>query len=401
MQSIMLESDIRIALEKFISWKKDFGYISYDRMDFWSSRFGVFAKKIFYKNKVLGAPFAIYGLLLENFLPTIQKCYSKKHREIIGDSHFALGYLELYKKTYDQNYLEEAERLLADMLKYGVEDSGKLAWGYNFGWQTEHGYWNKGIPLITITPYAFWAFKSHYEITGSVESKAHAIAIANWALEDLQEKEMRNHTKCFSYSPVQKDIVINANSYRAAVLCHAYELTHEKKFLLAAKENIRFIIEYQGDQGEWYYEAKGEKNNFIDHFHTCFVLRNLKYCYDVIQDKSIKSAIELGYEFYKKELFYSNGYPKHFAKAKYAKLRKYEMYDFAESIKLGILLSDIIPGSSGISRFLAQELCANFQLPTGHFVTRVTSLNTVHKVPYLRWPQAQLFYSLTMLYSNK
>ena len=93
-----------------------------------------------------------------------------------------------------------------------------------FGWQTYVGYWKPGIPLITITPYAFWAFKRHYKITGSENSKEIALSIAKFALEDLNEIEMPNGTMCANYSPVSEDIVINANTYRAAVLMEAYEM---------------------------------------------------------------------------------------------------------------------------------------------------------------------------------
>ena len=73
------------------------------------------------------------------------------------------------------------------------------------------------------------------------------------------------------------------------------------------------------------------------------------------------------------------------------------MYDYAEGIKLGVLLDSEINGALDKAMFLAHDLIDNFQVKEGYFVTRVTSLNTYHRVPYMRWPQAQLFYSLTML----
>ena len=78
-------------------------------------------------------------------------------------------------------------------------------------------------------------------------------------------------------------------------------------------------------------------------------------------------------------------------------MRKHEMYDYAEGINLGCLINDIIPGSLEKSIWLANDLISNFQLKKGHFVTRVTTLNTFHKVPYIRWPQAQIFYALTQI----
>ena len=388
---------IYTSIRKFDIWLSNNGYYSYDRMDYWSSKTGVLAKKIFYKNKYLGIPLALWGLVLENFLPSIQKFYAKPHREIIGDAHFASAYLNLFENTNDKKYLVKAEKLFDEMLRYRSKDYSNLSWGYNFGWQTQHGFWDIGVPLITITPYAFWAFRKHYEITNNISSYKYAISIADFALEDLNDNKMPNGTFCASYSPRSKDIVINANSYRSALLLEAYKISKDIKYKITAERNIEFILSYQGKEGEFYYEAKGPQNNFIDNFHTCFVLRNLTRCYYVNYDQNLLNSIKKGYKYYSKNLFHGNGRPKHFSVAKYAKLRRYEMYDYAEGIILGVLLKDVIPEAYDKAKWLAIDLIDNFQLSSGYFVTRVTSLGTKHKIPYLRWPQAQIFYAMTLL----
>ena len=108
-------------------------------------------------------------------------------------------------------------------------------------------------------------------------------------------------------------------------------------------------------------------------------------------------AIKKGYRYYLNNLFRSDKTPLHFSKSKYIKLRKYEMYDYAEGILLGILLKEQIEGALDLSIKLASDLIHKYQTDKGYFVTRVTSLGTKHKVPYLRWPQAQLIHSLTTL----
>lgn len=392
---------LKSSIKLFAEWHKNFGDTSFDRMNFWSSQTGRLAKRVFYKNKLIGAPFAIWGLLLENFFPNIQKGYSNPNREVIGDAHFALSYFNLYELEGDEKHLLKAESYLEAMIKSSTSGYSGMCWGYSFGWQTQTGYWEPKIPLITITPYAFWAFKKHYQITKKKESKEILLSIAKFALEDLKESNMPNGTICSSYSPQHKDIVINANTYRAAILLEAFQINKNKKYKIAAQKNIDFVLSYQGDDGEWYYEAKSPKNNFIDNFHTCFVLRNLYQCYLVTKDEKTLKSIRRGYKYYRENLFFKNGRPKHFSKAKYAKLRRYEMYDYAEGIKLGILLKDIIPGALKKSVYLANDLIENFQTKKGYFITRVTSIGTKHRVPYLRWPQAQLFCSLTELLKLK
>src|SRR5690606_30742791 len=103
-------------INDFVKWHRNFGDVSYDRMDFWGSQFGIFAKRVFYKSKLVGAPFALIGLLLENYLPNVQKLFAKPHREVIGDAHFALAYMNLYELNGDNKYLDKAESLMNDML---------------------------------------------------------------------------------------------------------------------------------------------------------------------------------------------------------------------------------------------------------------------------------------------
>ncbi len=74
-----------------------------------------------------------------------------------------------------------------------------------------------------------------------------------------------------------------------------------------------------------------------------------------------------------------------------------EMYNFAEGITLGALLGDEIPEARELAEDLAARLVARHQLPAGHFVTRVFRGGIRHRFPFLRWPQAQLFYALTNL----
>ena len=87
----MTKKKIQKSIDSFLDWHESFGNVSYDRMDFWSSKIGIIGKKIFYQNKFLGLPFAVLGLMSENFFPKIQNLFSNKHREVIGDAHFAMS----------------------------------------------------------------------------------------------------------------------------------------------------------------------------------------------------------------------------------------------------------------------------------------------------------------------
>lgn len=137
--------------------------------------------------------------------------------------------------------------------------------------------------------------------------------------------------------------------------------------------------------------------NYIDHFHTCFVLKKLQVMNRQLQREDIREAIRRGYDFYRRELFFPNGLPKMFALKPRTGIVRHEMYDFAEAITLGALLLEDIPEAFRHAEEMAAVLGSRYQLPDGHFVTRVYSGGWRHTFPFIRWPQSQLFFALTNL----
>ena len=174
-------------------------------------------------------------------------------------------------------------------------------------------------------------------------------------------------------------------------------LLGDRHFESAALRNIAFVLSRQAQDGSWLYADGNPKDAFVDHFHTCFVLKNLVKINRRLKRKDIQQTIQAGYQYYRKNLFDDSDDPKPFALKKGFQIMKYEMYDFAEAITLGVLLRDEIDGACDMARQLAEKVTSNYQLSDGHFVTRVYKKGFRNTMPYLRWPQAQMFYALTNL----
>jgi len=109
----------------------------------------------------------------------------------------------------------------------------------------------------------------------------------------------------------------------------------------------------------------------------------------------VQTAIRRGYDWYRTNLFDKNDNPKSFAIAPRVQIVRLEMYNIAEGITLGTLLKDDIPEAFELAQILTARLVRQDQLRSGHWPTRVYIGGIEHTVAFLRWPQSQLFLSLT------
>src|SRR4029077_7399157 len=139
---------------------------------------------------------------------------------------------------------------------------------------TRGGLVRKDTPLITTTPYVYEAFLQAYEIDQRDEWKQILASIARHARFDIKEFETSATASSCSYSPFGGGGVINAAAYRAFLLFSASQVFSNDDYRKTAERNLNFVLEAQNPDGSWYYAVDGVRD-FVDHFHTCFVMKAL------------------------------------------------------------------------------------------------------------------------------
>jgi hypothetical protein len=290
--------------------------------------------------------------------------------------------------------LKKAQDLGQSLLASSIPGYRGHCWGYPFDWRQNLGLWKKNTPFITTTPYCFELFAKLFDVTGEKAYLDIARSIADFVHQDLLDTPTSETAAASGYAPQDHSLVINASAYRAMVLFDAARRFGKPEYSQAAARNLNFVLENQRPDGAWLYSLD-EGERFIDHFHTCFVLKNLWKIKRHVPDTRIEEAIQRGYAYYRRELFDLDGLPKPFAVKPRIQFTQINMYDVAESISLGVMLRDEVSGALEIAQRLTGRLCRDWQLPQGYFVTFTYVGGLRHTLPYLRWPQAPLFYALT------
>jgi hypothetical protein len=385
------------SIRRFLAWLDHNGTSGYDPYDLWSTAYGVRARRLFYR---YGGPAAVIAaplVLADRIFPEAVRYRIKKKRYATSHAHLILGLLELKAAGFNENdHLSNAVALGEELDEIKISGYSGDCWGYPFDWENRRGLWPKNTPLITVTPYGFEANWALYKATENESYQNRARSVIDFALHDLNNTERHDGSIASSYSPLDNSLILNASAYRAFVLIAGAQTFSDEVSKELARKLVRFVINSQRDDGSWPYALEAKGDDFVDHFHTCFVLKNLAKIHELTGDAEILSAIENGYSYYENALFYNDALPRPFSVGGDRSL-KYNLYDFAEAINLGILLRDRVPRAFDRALHVAQSTVERFQLSDGHFVTSVDRFGLRNELAFIRWPQAQLFRSLASL----
>lgn len=386
---------IKDILDQFILWLEAYGETSQDQYDFWASSLGQRAKSFYYRAPFVGTIAVAPFVLLESFVPAARKWFSPRRRFPIADAHYAMGFSYLFRVTGKQKYYEKAKDLLESLKTNRCQGYEYYCWGLPFDWVGNSGKSKAGTPFITVTPYVYEAFATVYELHKEEDHWLEIMhKIAEHALRDIHDKEVATGICACSYSPLSKrGCVVNASAYRAFLLAEATQRFSNNEYWRIGRKNLNFVLQSQQPNGSWPYAMEG-KDSFIDHSHTCFVLKNLVKVKRITNDPKCEKAIERGVEFYLNCLIDEEGLPKPFAKAPRVTLYRRDLYDYAESINLGLLLRKQFSEFNKILGSQLEDLTTRWIKPDGSFRTRQLLLGW-NNVPYHRWAQSQMFRSLS------
>jgi hypothetical protein len=384
---------VRSRVLRFVDWLDRYGEVSYDHQSFFASDLGRAAKALYYKRPLLGTLAVAPMIFSEAFVPSARRFFSEPLRFPIADAHYAMGFASLSQVLGEEKYYHRAVHFLEVLQSTRCPGYKEYCWGYPFHWQTRGGTMKAGTPLITTLPYAYEAFLDVYQIDHDPKWLTVMSSIAEHALHAYHDLPTSEDAASCSYTPDPADPcgVINASAYRAFLLTQAGLNFSRQEYLRTAERNLNFVIASQNADGSWYYSTDGERD-FVDHFHTCFVLKALAKIERLTGNPRCTAAIEAGVRYYVKNLFDAEGLPEPFSRRPRMTVYRRELYDYAECINVGVLLKGRFAELDRIVGNLVEM--RGWQKADGSFRSRQLLLGW-DNVPMHRWAQSQLFRSLS------
>ncbi len=391
-RTTLLDGRVADVLDDFTEWLARYGEKSRDHQTFFAGATGQAAKALYYRHKLLGTAAVAPMIFLEAFLPSARRLFHHPTRFPIADAHYAMGFAFLFQVTNDDVHLRRAIHFLEELKKSRSPGFAEYCWGYPYDWVTRNGMIRSQTPLITSTPYAYEAFLHVHELGGREEWKGIMASIARHAFRDIKDFSVSENASSCSYTPFDKGGVINAAAYRAFLLTSASQVFSNDDYWKTAERNLNFVLGNQNSDGSWFYAVDGVRD-FVDHYHTCFVMKALAKVYALTDHAATLEALRKGVSYYLNNLFDTDGLPKPFSRAPRLTVYKRELYDCAECINLCLLLRGRFPQLETTLETVVAGILKEWIKPDGSFRSRRLHLGW-DNVPMHRWGQAQMFRSL-------
>jgi hypothetical protein len=387
----------REAVTSFVRWLDGYGETSQDPYDFWNTSLGGRAKARYHRGGFTGKLAAAPFVALDTVVPRSRALLRKRGRSAIGDAHFAMGFFALATADGEDaaRHVERGRAFLESLDRQRSPGYDDPAWGYTFDWTTRYDVWPAGLPMITTVPYCYEAFEAGYEATGDARYLQVMEGVARFGMEQIPVMQTGPDAEAGAYTPIDRRQVINANAYRGFLLVAGGLRFGRDDWQAAGRRNMTYVVASQREDGSWPYSTDGT-DDFVDNFHTCFVLKNLLKVWSLTGDDDVRDAIVRGYGYYLARLIDDSGLPIPFAERPRMTLHRRDLYDYAEGINLAQLARELVPEANAVLERLTMDLVEHWQLADGHFVTRELVIGR-NKVPYHRWAQSQAFRSLARL----
>jgi len=254
------------------SMQPDFLDKSFDPYDPWMSPQAIRVRVAFYQGKLSGKIRAALIVLLDWLAPKVLRKAMKIEQRSYP--------ITVAQKILSADSIEQPQLALEQLMSVAVPDSSKYgaAWGLGFPWMSKNGLYQSDTPFVTHTPYAMEALCRLMTFEACHKDAQKHFSRTWQFLESLFILHEDRATLALSYAPRNEPrIVINANSYA----CFAYCLHAEKNVKRSSQARdravriARYVVQQQQANGAWYYYADDLPGNFIDCFHSCFVIKNL------------------------------------------------------------------------------------------------------------------------------
>lgn len=301
---------------------------------------------------------------------------------------FLNGYCNLWRMDNKQEYLDAIRFLTGKILELRSEGWSGSCWGYNFDWQAKAFFHPKGTPTIVASSFIAGSLLGAYDILNDAKLLDTALSVGDFIMNDLNKTFDEHGNFAFSYSPVDNTTVYNASLMGSQLLARLYSLSGDPRHFEAAKRSARFCTNRQNPDGSWYYSPL-KHHQWIDSFHTGFILESIAQYMQYSGDNSLRQNLESGFTFYIDNFISPEGLPKYY----HSNLYPIDLHSASQFV-----VTCSRAGKFEENRIMAERVLnwaiAHMQSAKGFFYYQETKYYK-NKIPYMRWTQAWMFLALT------
>lgn len=378
------EEDFRGTLGSTLAWSRTQGYQGWDPYDAMRSPF--------LRSLTLGIrPLGILLVqLLKNSPINLRPFLAvRPGRNPKGIGLFLATYLRWRQLGGGEEAELEARRLARWLRWHACEGWHGACWGFDFDWPNRSFFAPAGTPTVVNTVFIAHAFLDGYEMLRREDWLELAAGSCQFILDDLNRLE-EDGAQCFSYTPLDRRWVHNANALAASLLARVGRLLDRASYIEEADKAVRFTIGHQRPDGSWAYGTAAQ-DGWIDSYHTGFTLNALRQYADSGGRIPVGAFVERGYRWYKENCF-DGPVPRMRPSGRYP----IDIHCAAQGILTFLAFRSVDSDAGGRAKEIAEWTLDNLLGPQGVFHFQINPLYVI-RIPYLRWSQAWMARALVEL----
>lgn len=282
--------------------------------------------------------------------------------------------------------LGQAVALLASMQLPDWEDA---CWSYPFDTQSRVFFYAKTDPNTIATSFAGMALIDAFETIGDERLLELARSSGRFLVANVPQTEDPPGAR-FGYLVGDASPIHNANTHVCALLARlaAHGSTEH---LEAIREGLTWTLERQRPDGSWPYGER-EDLDWVDGFHTGYVLDALRACADAGVDDRAEPAWRRGLEYWRANLFGDDGLPKYYDNETYP----IDTQCAAQGIQTLALASRHDPSCLEQAWQVFEWTMANMRRDDGLFYFQ-RRRHWINRIPHMRWTETCMYLALAHL----
>lgn len=266
-------------------------------------------------------------------------------------------------------------------------------WGYHFDVETRYFFYSKATPNTIATAFAGHALLDAAERRGSARAAGLAAGVGEFFMRRIEATPDPGGGAFLGYFPGDRTPIHNASLLAASVLARLAARGADAGHAERARAALRYALANQRDDGSWpYSEGPGEHGDWVDNFHTGYVLDALLRCGEALGEAAALAAWDRGLALFATRLVDPDGAPRCTLERRFP----IDGQSVAQSIETFARASGRRPERLADARRVLAWGLAAMRRPDGAFSFQ-RRRRLVNRAAYVRWVQAPMLSALVTL----